>query len=312
MADLQTITITPGGGDTGKDAFTKLRDNQLVVANCHRGTSPPASPVEAQFWADETDPVSIALKFRQNAAWIQVVTDLLRQDLDCDLFQLIDMRVENIANASIPAASAARKGQVMFDTDEERLWLILSSLRGRIAHCIESSTELEHWCNLAPGVVDGPTTNPTSVTRQDVEGWLFANTSGELCIMARVPSGWDGASDILVDLFSSLDDNAGETAGDNLRYQGDVRSMSLGTGDGLDKTETAVPSATVDIGSANAEHDVHVCTLVIDHDDATNPVAAGDLLKLNVRRATHDGAGEVGDSFLFAARFRFKIVNPEH
>lgn len=122
-------------------------------------------------------------------------------------------------------------------------------------------------------------------------GWTLDATAETLNLVAqsRVPAGFTGNHDLELQVSCLL--LSAETASDDIDLATNWRSLSEGDGPG--KTATTVASTTLDIGADNAQYDLHVVEVTIDHDDATNPVAAGDLFVATINLATITGVAGV-------------------
>jgi hypothetical protein len=303
MSTLETITIAAGSGDTVTQALTKLRDNQIKLEICRADTSDPTSPANGEEWV-RTDGANNGQKYAWiNGAKTEVLYQYaLNQDLDLNGNEVKNAVQEKLATGSLPAAGAATEGEVPWDSTVERLVSISSTEQHYLARCnLDGTDYISIPLSLADDLVTGPATNPTAVTDNEWKGWLFdAAGTEELLLSAVVPAGWTTSHDLILRLTCAL--QGAETANDDIKWDCDWASITPGTGDALNKTETAATVSSTDIGAVNADLDVHDCDITIDHDDATNPVARGDLLKMVISISALAGAGEIdnGVALLYA------------
>lgn len=144
--------------------------------------------------------------------------------------------------------------------------------------------------------VDDASAGPTAGVVGLVPGKSFANDADDIARIAlRVPSDWDGASDMGLKLrWANTAATAianGETVCWALawRSKADAELYDAGTAGAASVTYTEAEDPGTD-------KEIHVSTITIDHDDADQPLAAGDLLTLELRRDVSEddyGAGAV-------------------
>jgi hypothetical protein len=153
---------------------------------------------------------------------------------------------------------------------------------------------------------------PTKARKGALEGWLFDGVAEKRTLAFIVPRNWQGASDLRLRLFQVL--GQAQLAGDDIEWTGEVRTLVPGQ-DRVAKAATALADAVTDVGADVEGIDdgggPHLTELVIDHDDATNPVSAGCLVLATVWRKTAGGAGKAGGTVVFRADLAY-AQRPRH
>jgi hypothetical protein len=144
-----------------------------------------------------------------------------------------------------------------------------------------------------------------------IEGWLFDATNEKRTFVFRVPTNWIGTSDMRFRLYQLLD--AAEIAGDDIEWEGSLVAMTPGA-DYATQLETALADSVKDIGAdaqAIDEGGLHFNDFVLDYNDVTNPIAAGDIVRLTLNRKTVGGAGKVAGTVAIWGELHF-IQAPRH
>lgn len=132
--------------------------------------------------------------------------------------------------------------------------------------------------------------SPAAVTRNGVAGFLFSAAAEELFIQFCVPTDWDEVSDINLLLYCVL--NADEANNDVIDWETSV--VSVADHEDVDVAGTQTPGASHSIETYVGAGTLHKVTIVLDYDDATCPIAAGDNVTARVSRtADIGGAGYV-------------------
>ncbi len=92
------------------------------------------------------------------------------------------------------------------------------------------------------------------------------------------------------------------TASNDIEWEGEIRTLATGVGNVSDAA-TALATASVDIGAdANGIDDgggPHRVVVILDHDDASNPISVGCLCLVTLWRKTVGGAGLVAGTVDF-------------
>jgi hypothetical protein len=316
----------PATGDDIPTAFLELEGRTLEVRQCFIGGSPPASPVEGQLWLDNSAiPYRLYIYAKITAgspAW-QPLGPLSRlpESINADPspvddraapFQFKALRVEN--RASLPTAAAGNAGMLVMLTGTGELWMSDQPVSGDWKGLLSVATGSKDTVELGvEGDLGNDATNPPTKQRKGaLEGWLFDATNEKRTFAFPVPKNWNGASDLKLRLLQVL--NGAQTAGDDIEWSGEVRVLPLAGGK-TGQAVTTLVDATTDIGSDAEGIDdgggPHVTELVVDYDDATNPVSVGALVLVTVWRKTVGGAGKVSGVVVFRAELAY-AQKPRH
>lgn len=308
------------------DALLELEGRTLELRKCFAGSSAPSSPVEGQLWLDTTSSPHKLYVYAKidggSAAWqplgpisrlpASINADPSTSDARTDPYEFKALRVEN--RNALPTAGSGNAGMLVYRTTDGELWIsdqpIAGAWKGLLS--AKASGSYDAVDISLHGDVGNDATNPPTQAREGVvEGWLFDATNEKRTIALVVPKNWRGSSDLKLRLHQVLDGD--ETAGDDIEWTGEVRTVVAAAG-GVTGTATALADASTDIGSDTegiAAGGYHRTDLVIDHDDATNPVAASCLLLVTVWRKTVGGAGKAGGVILFRAELLYE-QGPRH
>lgn len=301
MANLETITISAGAGDTVKEGIRKNRDNAIKIDENRIDTSDPTTPNDGVEWV-RSDGANNGQKYAQiNGAKTEILYQhKINDDLDLQGNEIKNFRAEQLATGSLPTPAAGTSGEIPFDLTVERHASIDSADQYYLARFKVDGTEyFGIRIPLEKGVVDGPATNPTPDSlKNEISGWLFDATNEELLLSARVPAGWTGGHDLLLRTGWWL--NQAETANDDLEVASDWATITPGV-DSASKAEETSATAATDIGSGTADGTFHWNDVVIDYAAIGNVIAANDLLRMIVRRVSVGGAGKVGGAILSEA-----------
>ena len=262
------------------------KDRTDALRNHHLGSAAPSSPVEGDVWFDNTSATRFLVKLYQNGGWIILTDKIAEGDRDFDANEAQNVHLEELVTGSLPTAAAGTESRIWWDSTLEKPGTCSSAVNSYFAVCnADATTDIRvpmrmHVASLA--------TPATANTATELGGWTLDAAADELCGVARVPAGWTAANDLTVEVQCLL--LVAETAADDIDMDGNWISITPGSGDGASKTETGFAAVTQDIGAGNAQYDIHTVTLVVDHDDATNPVAAGDTFRCTIN---HNAAGQV-------------------
>ena len=316
----------PVTGDSVTVAFLELEGRTVELRKGFAGSSAPSNPQDGQVWLDTSASPHRAYIYGRIdggvSAW-QPLGPLSRLpgDLNFDPsavddrlapFEAKALRLEN--RNALPAVSPTNRGLIVFRLADGECWVADEGVSGTWKGLLsiaqnQSYDTLE--VSLADAHLDG-TNPPTAASKGTVKGLLFDATNEKATLALVVPKNWQGVSDLRLRLFQVLDQ--AQLDGDDIEWTGEVRSLVPGQ-DKVSKTPTTLADSVLDIwADADGIDDgggPHVSELVIDHDDATNPVAAGNLLLATVSRKTIGGAGKVGGIIVFRADMVF-VQRPRH
>ena len=301
--------------DRAKDGIYELEARTLELRACSVGPVAPSSPVEGQIWVDSSGiPYRVWQYLRLDpggASW-QPVGPLRRlpTSINADPSVLDDrvaphehkaLRLENVAVQKPATPTNAglieyRVGSGEVEVSDQPVsggwkWL-LSIAQGASFDTVELPLE---------GDLGNDATNPPTKQRKGaLEGWLFDDVAERRTLAFIVPKNWQGATDLKLRLFQVL--GQAQVAGDDIEWTGEVRTLIAGQ-EKVTKTATALAGGVTDVGADVEGIDdgggPYVTELVIDHDDATNPVSAGCLVLATVWRTTVGGAGKAGGTVVF-------------
>lgn len=301
------VTIAAGSGDSVTQALTKLYDNTEALRTLHIGSSAPAVTDNGQVWVDNTSSTQYVVKLRQNGAWVVLTDKIAEGDRDFDANEAQNMKLHQLATGSLPTTEAL----VWYDTTVDQHGGTSSSSAKRywaFANT-DASSVVQIPCSLN---VTNAGTPATANTDTDLGGWQMDAATEELNIIAErpIPNGWTGADDLTLRVRCLLL-NA-ETASDTIDLDGTWISMTPGSGDGPGKSATAFAAASQDISTGNAQYDLHTVSLTVDHDDATNPVAVGDVWKATVLHDPAAGGAPVAGIIVIGATLEVPVFNYNH
>lgn len=251
------------------------------------GASAPGSPVVGQRWLD-TSGTEDVLKvycdlYGTGNDWYPIGSVLNGIDLgaDGDPHQVVNALLERKAAHVTP--DAANEGRIYLHTGEDKANVLTTSAKREVVWSA-ASTDYQA-VNLPAASWERDATNPPTITAigttPTIRGWLFDATNEKASIAVRIPAGYSGDADLKLRLWCIL--NAGETAGDDIDWTLNWESRAPEANEPFNGTST---SATVaqDMPTNVAQYTSHVVDLTIDFDDATNPVAAGDLVIMEINR----------------------------
>ncbi len=272
----QLSTILPGAGqDTVKQGFDKVIINFGLLQETFSDTVAPTSPVTGQQYIDSTTATRLKAFVRQNGAWAAaLLTHLLEEDLDFDRNQAVKFIAEKLASDPTPAA--AEEGRLHFNTVLKRFVLSLTA-DSLLVPGIEIGIDYVGIdCVIkAIGSTGTVIQNEIDFIELDVA------TTEEFTVIPVdvIPVDFVGNQDLLLRVRCAIGGGS-EVANDDFQMQGNMVSVALL--ESFNKAETALVAATQDVGSDNAQYKRHDVTLVVDHDDGTNPVGAGDSLRFTL------------------------------
>lgn len=307
-------------GDQVAVTIAELEQRTLELRACFIGPTEPTGAVDGSIWIyTGATPWEIRAKVKVDAgaaSW-QKVGPLSRipGDLNGDpdyatdgravLFQLKGLRFEN--RAAHPAVAPGNAGFPWYRTADGEVFYadqpVSGAVKGLLSILDEGAFSMDtQELSLAGNVGNDATNPPTQVRSGVLEGWLFDNTNEKRTLMFVVPKNWRGGQSPKVRLHQVLEID--EADGDVIEWTGEWRSLVPGA-DKVSKTATAFADSLKNIGAdvegTDAGGGPHVNELVLVHNDATNPIAAGNLVLVTIWRKTVGGAGLVSGTILFRA-----------
>jgi hypothetical protein len=317
----------PQTGDTIPVAFLELEGRTIELRTCSVGATPPDDPQEGQLWLDSA---VIPYRLKQyvridggGPSW-QPVGPLSRLPASINAdpsvaddrqapFEFKALRVEN--RNALPAASPLNAGLLVYRITDGELWLadlpVSAGWKGLLS--ITPAASFDTVELALEGDLGNDAVNPPTKQRKGaLEGWLFDDVAERRTLAFVVPKNWQGASDLRLRLFQVL--GQAQLAGDDIEWEGEVRTLVPGQ-ENVAKAATALVPAATDIGADVEGIDdgggPHVAELVIDHDDPVNPVSEGCLVLVTVWRASVGGAGKAGGTVVFRADLAY-AQRPRH
>ena len=317
----------PTTGDDIPTAFLELEGRTDELRSCFVGSTPPDDPTEGQLWLDNSSVPHRLFVYAQvdggPASWQPVgplsrLPDSPNGDPSAvgdraDVLQFLALRIEN--RADLPALTPTNAGLLVYRIGDGEVFVadepISSSWKGLLS--ITQSGSYDTVELPLEGDVGNDATNPPTQQRVGVlEGWLFDGVAEKRTLAFTVPRNWNGASDLRVRLHQVL--SQAEAAGNDIEWSGEVRTLALSQ-EKVGKAATALVDGVTDIGAIPDGIDVgggpHVTELVIDHDDAANPVSTACLVLVTIWRKSIGGAGLAGGTVLFRAELAY-AQSPRH
>lgn len=240
---------------------------------------------------------------------------LLRHGADtrAAAYEALGMRLEN--RATLPSVAAGNAGMVMYRTGDGEVYVADQPVSGAwkgLLSVVQSASYDTVDLALDGSQGNDGTNPPTAATSGVLAGWKFDATNEKRTFALMCPANWQGATDLKLRLHQVLE--SAETAGDDIEWTGEVRTLVTAS-DKTSKAATTLADAVTDIGAdadgIDAGGGPHLTELVIDHNDATNPVAAGCLILVTVWRKTVGGAGKVAGTIVYRAELAY-VQGPRH
>jgi len=316
-ATWNPLDDNPTTGDDIPSAFRELEARTIDLRGCWVGATPPDTPVEGQFWLDTS---VIPHRLKQyvridggGPTW-QPVGPLSRlpASINADPSVVDDriapwehkaLRLEN--RASAPVATPTNAGLIEYRTTNGEVEVSDQPVSGGWKWLLSVTPTASFDTVELPleGDVGNDGTNPPTKARKGaLEGWLFDDVLEKRTLAFVVPKNWQGATDAKLRIFQVL--GQAEVAGNDIEWSGEVRTLAPGQAK-VTKPATVLAPAATDIGGVVEAIDdgggPHVTELVIDHDDATNPLSVGCLVLVTIWRKSVGGAGLASGTVVFRA-----------
>jgi hypothetical protein len=126
-------------------------------------------------------------------------------------------------------------------------------------------------------------TPPTASVVGLLQGLAFDADAEALYNALRVPSDWDGASDLALKVAWCNQPSTAIANGETVEWNGNWRSKA--EAEAADAgTAGAAATTYTEAADPGTDKEIHVTSLTIDYDDGDQPLAAGDLLSLELKR----------------------------
>ncbi len=293
-----TDSLTGSALDAAIDA---LLANDIELRKSFASSSSPASPVSGQIWID-TSGASAVLKVYGDlegtgAAWYEV-SRVLHGSMLGGNNQLVDIRLENKSSHTTPASGVV--GEVYLLTTDGKARLVVSATVREVLLSASNADNLavDAFSSLRLDATNPPTAG-TKGSTPTVRGWLFdaANELASFCV--RVPAGYSADADVKIRLECVL--NQAESSGDDIDWTADYVVRAPASAELVSDTSSSATAAK-DMSTHVAEGAWHYVDIALPYNDATNPIAAGDLLCVEIHRtdlANCGGVIVVGAQVLF-------------
>lgn len=270
----------------------QLEDRTDTLRSSFSGSSAPSSPVDGQLWLDTSGSEDILKVYADlegsGGAWYEVGS-VLHGDLKLRNNELVDARLENLGSHTSPASGVV--GEVYLYTGDNKARVIVSST---VREVVLSGSSVDFIPVRVFGDLILDATNPptagTKGTTPTVRGWLFDAANELASFSVRVPAGYSATADCKLRLTCVL--NQAETSGDDIDWTADLVSIAPSSSEVVSGTSTQATVAQ-DMGANVSEGAVHVVDITLDFDDATNPIAPGDLLCVEIHRTNLSNCGGV-------------------
>lgn len=138
--------------------------------------------------------------------------------------------------------------------------------------------------------------------------WFFDADAESICTTVNIPEDWDGASDMV---FKVMWTNEGGTAigdGETVIWDVDFHVAKVDGSSTVVAGTDANATATYTQTGAGTDYQVQVTSITLDYDNANQPLAAGDILGLELRREfSTDTYGS--DAYFYHAWIEYQSTN---
>lgn len=278
---------------TATQCIGHLDDKLTTLRSCWSGTSAPGSPTQGQFWLDTSGSDYILKVYADldstGAAWHEVGS-FLHDDLDLDAHQLLNARLENLNSHTTPAAGVV--GEVYLYTTDNKARLIASATKREVLFSGSNTDYMPLFVPASALERDGtnPPTAATKGTTPTMRGWLFDATNELASFAFRVPAGYAADADLKLRIMCVL--NQAETNGDDIDWTLDYVVRQPASSEVVSDTSTQVTVAQ-DMAANVSDGASHMVDLTLAYNDATNPIAAGDLIVGEIHRTNLSNCGGV-------------------
>ena len=290
------------------NGLSQSESNEQILWRTARGAAEDAGKVEGSQWVDSSAAAEVHKIYQDTTgsgpAWYEVGSqqhgDLTF--LGDDGGQVVFFKFEQRASDRTPDAD--KIGAAWHRTDTEQLRINIDAANVATIVTVPDGGYIQRELPLESWTLGG--TGPAAATKGTtpaVPGLRFTATNQKITRLVRVPAGFSGLDDVKIRVEMVL--NQAESVGDdiNLTLNYEVRAV----GEAFGGTSSSV-TGTTDVGSNNADGKRHTVEFTLPFDDADNPIAAGDLIAVEMTLTNTTTIGDVlfvgGEAlFPFAAGF---------
>lgn len=319
----QTYGTITTGSDTLAAGITALAARTDTLRTTFSGASSPGTPVEGQTWLDTSATPHLLKAYIDvgaGDAWTVIgPVAKLNSDINLDasagdtratckalLGACLEVRGAHVA------AGAGNIGYIYVLTGDGEVYILdntVAGVRKALLSIVDSVSKDTVEIDLTSATLGAtPATAWTAGTSPAARGYLFDATGESMTLQCVVPANYSADADLTLETYWVLD--TAETAADDIDVDCNWVSVTVGT-DSVNRTSTAATAGATDIGAVNGQYAAHKVSITIDYNDASNPVAAGDLLLMEINRKTMGGAGFCAGTALVAARLTYPQA-PRH
>ena len=135
---------------------------------------------------------------------------------------------------------------------------------------------------IEAGATQQGATAPTPVTTGTTRGLAFDADAEEAFFSFKVPSDWDGASDILIDVDWSPESGTAMADTETVIWTVDYRSVA--TGETITNGTLVTTTVTYTQSGAGTDNELIESVLTIDFDDVNQPLAVADHIFFDFSR----------------------------
>jgi hypothetical protein len=192
-------------------------------------------------------------------------------------YQATNFRLENTASHTTPASGVI--GEPYLHTGTSKAWIVTSASKREVVLSGFSTDYIATW--IPAGAWERDATNPPTDaavgTSPVVRGWQFDATNEKASFSVKVPAGYSADANPILEFYAYL--LSAETDADTIDAAVDYVSLQPDNEEVPTATSTQATCAE-SIGTGNTQYSLHKFTIALTYNDATNPVAAGDLLEV--------------------------------
>jgi len=286
---------TLNSGSQGPSTYLPILDVRTeTLRSCFAGPSAPSSPAPdaGQLWYDDAN--GILFQY-DGSTWVEVGT-AIQSDVDYNLNQITNARLEN--SASDPTPAAGNVGYIFVHTGAGKVKVVVDS---STLETVWSASNADLWSIPLPvrswvkDAADPPADVVVGTTPQ-WHTWRFNDTDQRMHTQARLPRGFSEDASVVLRVHYLL--NVAESASDVLAAVLDYKKLSLDSADAADGTSTQKTASGQSIGAEAGQYTYHTCDILLPHDDANNPLVGNDALALSWGLAA---VASVTDALVFDA-----------
>lgn len=261
-------------------------------------SAPSGQPEGGVWYQDSTE----TLKYQDSGGYREIGS-LKHSDVDYDLFQTLNCRVENVAADLTP--SGASVGRLGLHTGRHKLRAVVS---GTVEETILSMSNVDLIMVDAPlntWVKSGTaaTTTVTPNTAPNTDYWLFDATTKKARRLFRLPAGYSADADVIFRMFFTLVQP--ETAGDEVNVTLWMRAPIEENASETLITHNTVYTGQYVVPAVNGALVMRTLDIPIDYDDGENALLANSFVVIEIGLADvvdiPDGIGFLGGQLLCPA-----------